>query len=89
MGNHDLSFLHHLENPSRRKEWDELKRDMGEELYKWREYIGGFHHFIVESSMILVVHAGLRPGRPPEKTDQEILHHKNLGWYWRSAQQPR
>lgn len=72
IGNHELSFLAHQKVPSQRPDWTALSREMGEELEAWVSYIQSWPSYIEEESF-LVVHAGLCPGRAPDKTPLEIL----------------
>ncbi|MBC86064.1 MAG: hypothetical protein CL677_02705 [Bdellovibrionaceae bacterium] len=72
MGNHDLSFLRHLEDESHRSDWRALKEQMGSGWRKWRDYISSFPKYI-EFDDFIVVHAGLIPGEAPKQSALEHL----------------
>ena len=78
LGNHERGFLRFLKKGDKHlSEFAWLKQQMGKRLPFWKKWMEDLPLFIrvegVEQDGLIVVHAGLVPGQPPELTDQGIL----------------
>lgn len=73
MGNHELKFLHFVEQDLKLPpKLEQLKKEMGKDLNQWLEYIKRWPGF-VETENFLVVHAGVVPGEHPSQSNIEHL----------------
>jgi bis(5'-nucleosyl)-tetraphosphatase (symmetrical) len=73
MGNHEWKFLQYLKkNSSPSEGFFQLKRQMGEQLLFWQEWLSRLPAFI-EADQFLVVHGGLVPHQHPSETPISIL----------------
>ena len=73
IGNHELKFIHQIEQ---KEELDpsfiKLKDEMGENLDQWIKYFKSWPLFIEEKDF-LVVHAGLEPRLHPKFSKKQLL----------------
>ena len=78
-GNHEQSFIHHLKNDSSPSvSFEKLKRDMGDQVGFWKNWLESLPLFYFEGKQneknsFLVVHAGVAPDFPPHETEPHIL----------------
>lgn len=73
LGNHELGFLNYLKDPDPRYiSFTRLKREMGEDVGSWQNWLESLPLYIEEDDFI-VVHGGLVPGLEISKTSAPLL----------------
>lgn len=74
-GNHELKFIEYCEdseNTVLKKNFENVKKQLGKQLKEWIEYIKSWPLYI-ESDDYIVVHAGFPPNTPLKKVHPNIL----------------